>query len=223
MTSSAKSIYNKYLYYIWSQVHVDWSSLWEWKKGSTCGEWIVRPSLRIPSCGKGLHHWLWIILITTTTTTFNSFHLLFCHQTMLFSGDKPSCPDPRSRYVHKLEFIEPDSEEGIPVYRVLNREGKISDESQDPKVCCIIFIVMYRILWTKAVIATARLSTADVFRDFNRQKKSCLIVLMKNFLRVIEIFVSLLLKKTFMLRSACWHSLWPVSYTHLTLPTRRTV
>ena len=193
MTSSAKSIYNKYLYYIWSQVHVDWSSLWEWKKGSTCGEWIVRPSLRIPVCGKVLHHWLWIILITTTTT-FNSFHLLFCHQTIWIPEDesvrledKPNFPGSRSHYIDKLEFIEPDSQEEIPVYRVLNREGKIIDESQDPKVCCIMFIVMFRILLTKAVIGPPCLFTTDLFRDFNRQKKSCFIVLLKKFLCVIEI------------------------------------
>ena len=53
--------------------------------------------------------------------------------------DKPEFPGSRSRYVHKLEFIEPDSMEGIPVYRVLSREGKIIDESQDPKVPCFIY------------------------------------------------------------------------------------
>ena len=89
--------------------------------------------------------------------------------------DKPEFPGSRSRYIHKLEFIEPDSQEGIPVYRVLNREGRIIDESQNPKVCCIIFIVMFRTF----VAGMAVLPTADLFLDFSRQKKSCSIVLLE--------------------------------------------
>ena len=122
---------------------------------------------------------------TTRTTTLNSLfddcHLLFCHQiwssgdgTVRFE-DKPEFPGSRSRYIHKLEFIDPDSQEGIPVYRVLNREGRIIDESQNPKVCCIIFIVIFRTF----VAGMAVLPTADLFLDFSRQKKSCSIVLLE--------------------------------------------
>ncbi|KAK7104546.1 2-oxoisovalerate dehydrogenase subunit alpha, mitochondrial-like [Littorina saxatilis] len=58
--------------------------------------------------------------------------------------DKPEFPGSRSQYVSKLEFIEPESQEGIPVYRVLNREGNIIEESEDPKLPKEIVTKMYR-------------------------------------------------------------------------------
>ncbi|KAL8622837.1 hypothetical protein ACOMHN_026958 [Nucella lapillus] len=57
--------------------------------------------------------------------------------------DKPEFPGSRSCYVHKLEFIEPEAQEGIPVYRVLNREGKIVDPTQDPQLDREIVTKMY--------------------------------------------------------------------------------
>lgn len=53
---------------------------------------------------------------------------------VLFIEEKPEFPGSRSQFVHKLQFLQPDLLEGIPVYRVMNRKGEIIDESQDPKV-----------------------------------------------------------------------------------------
>ena len=48
--------------------------------------------------------------------------------------ERPQFPGSRSKFTEKLEFLEPDAYEGIPVYRVMNRKGEIIDESQDPQV-----------------------------------------------------------------------------------------
>lgn len=48
--------------------------------------------------------------------------------------DKPQYPGFQTEYINKLEFLEPNVEDGIPVYRVLSRDGIVLDESQDPKV-----------------------------------------------------------------------------------------
>jgi 2-oxoisovalerate dehydrogenase E1 component alpha subunit len=57
--------------------------------------------------------------------------------------DKPQFPGSRSSFTTKLEFINPEKFEGIPVYRVMDRQGVITDSSQDPKVnithCCLGF------------------------------------------------------------------------------------
>ena len=41
-------------------------------------------------------------------------------------------------YVHKLEFLEPELEDSIPIYRVFDQKGKIIDQTQDPKVSLFV-------------------------------------------------------------------------------------
>ncbi|XP_046370174.2 2-oxoisovalerate dehydrogenase subunit alpha, mitochondrial-like [Haliotis rufescens] len=58
--------------------------------------------------------------------------------------EKPEFPGSKSHYVHKLEYIQPELLEGIPVYRVMGRDGKIVDETQDPKLDKDTVIKMYK-------------------------------------------------------------------------------
>ena len=50
------------------------------------------------------------------------------------SSDRPQFPGSRSSWTEKLEFLKSDAGEGIPVYRVMNRDGKVIDSSQDPQL-----------------------------------------------------------------------------------------
>jgi len=48
--------------------------------------------------------------------------------------DKPQFPGSRSSFTTALEFINPESFAGVPVYRIMDRQGNIIDSSQDPQV-----------------------------------------------------------------------------------------
>ena len=49
--------------------------------------------------------------------------------------DKPRFPGAlNSRYTEKMSFVDPDDGETIPVYRVMDRRGKVFDESHNLKV-----------------------------------------------------------------------------------------
>lgn len=50
------------------------------------------------------------------------------------SSDRPQFPGSRSQWTEKLEFLKCDAGEGIPVYRVMGRDGKVIDASQDPQL-----------------------------------------------------------------------------------------
>ena len=50
------------------------------------------------------------------------------------SDERPQFPGSRSQWTEKLEFVRPDLYDGIPVYRVMDRKGKVIDPSQDPQV-----------------------------------------------------------------------------------------
>uniref|UniRef100_A0A8D0H563 2-oxoisovalerate dehydrogenase subunit alpha n=1 Tax=Sphenodon punctatus TaxID=8508 RepID=A0A8D0H563_SPHPU len=50
--------------------------------------------------------------------------------------EKPQFPGASADFVYKLEFIQPDLISGIPIYRVMDRQGQILDPSQDPQVRC---------------------------------------------------------------------------------------
>jgi len=41
-------------------------------------------------------------------------------------------PGAKAKYTEKLEFLQPDVYNGIPIYRVMDRNGVIFDQSQDP-------------------------------------------------------------------------------------------
>ncbi|XP_013790722.1 2-oxoisovalerate dehydrogenase subunit alpha, mitochondrial-like [Limulus polyphemus] len=58
--------------------------------------------------------------------------------------DRPVFPGSRSRWTEKLEFIQPDTYDGIPVYRVTNRDGKIINSSEDPQLDREILTKMYQ-------------------------------------------------------------------------------
>lgn len=53
---------------------------------------------------------------------------------MYTEDDKPHFPGSRSSFTEKLDFIEPDIYDGIPVYRVMDKKGQVIDPSQDPGV-----------------------------------------------------------------------------------------
>ena len=48
--------------------------------------------------------------------------------------DRPSFPGSRSSWTEKLEFVQPDIYDGIPVYRVMDTKGKVIAPDQDPNV-----------------------------------------------------------------------------------------
>ncbi|ESN99956.1 hypothetical protein HELRODRAFT_187239 [Helobdella robusta] len=58
--------------------------------------------------------------------------------------DVPRFAGCRSKFTNKLQFIEPDLKEGIPVYRVMNRSGKVQDQSEDPQLSQEIVTKMYK-------------------------------------------------------------------------------
>lgn len=43
-------------------------------------------------------------------------------------------PGAKSKFVTDLHFFDPDDFENIPVYRVMNRNGQVLDEKQDPNL-----------------------------------------------------------------------------------------
>ncbi|XP_014664753.1 PREDICTED: 2-oxoisovalerate dehydrogenase subunit alpha, mitochondrial-like isoform X2 [Priapulus caudatus] len=57
--------------------------------------------------------------------------------------DRPHFPGSRSSWTEKLEFVEPTLYDGVPVYRVLNREGGILDSTQDPNLSEETVLKMY--------------------------------------------------------------------------------
>uniref|UniRef100_A0A8C6I0B1 2-oxoisovalerate dehydrogenase subunit alpha n=1 Tax=Mus spicilegus TaxID=10103 RepID=A0A8C6I0B1_MUSSI len=46
--------------------------------------------------------------------------------------DKPQFPGASAEFVDKLEFIQPNVISGIPIYRVMDRQGQIINPSEDP-------------------------------------------------------------------------------------------
>lgn len=58
--------------------------------------------------------------------------------------DRPQFPGSRSQWTHQMKFIDPNSYEGIPVYRVMNRNGQVIQEGRDPHLDKDVLIKMYR-------------------------------------------------------------------------------
>ncbi|MCL4138533.1 UNVERIFIED_CONTAM: hypothetical protein GTU68_037079 [Idotea baltica] len=58
--------------------------------------------------------------------------------------DKPNFPGSRSQWTEKLEFIQPDLYDGIPVYRVMNKKGEIINPDHDPNLDEATVIKMYQ-------------------------------------------------------------------------------
>ncbi|CAL1289213.1 unnamed protein product [Larinioides sclopetarius] len=58
--------------------------------------------------------------------------------------DRPQFPGSQSRWTEKLEFVRGDIYDGIPVYRVMNRDGNIMDPSYDPKLSQEMITKLYK-------------------------------------------------------------------------------
>ena len=43
-------------------------------------------------------------------------------------------PGAKAAYTEKLEVLQPDVENGIPIYRVMDRNGKVFDPSHEPSI-----------------------------------------------------------------------------------------
>lgn len=63
-------------------------------------------------------------------TNYNSL----CLRSLCTSHDRPQFPGSRSQWTEKLDFIVTESYEGIPVYRVMDRDGSIIHSDQDPNL-----------------------------------------------------------------------------------------
>lgn len=74
------------------------------------------------------------MLLKIITSLFEQFVRPFT------SDERPQFPGSRSQWIEKLEFIRPDIYAGIPVYRVMDRKGKVIDPSQDPQVITIKYV-----------------------------------------------------------------------------------
>ena len=53
-------------------------------------------------------------------------------------------PGARAAYTNNLEILIPDVSKGIPIYRVMGRDGKVIDESHDPNIAEEEMVHMYK-------------------------------------------------------------------------------
>ncbi|CAH1792075.1 unnamed protein product [Owenia fusiformis] len=53
---------------------------------------------------------------------------------LLDDDERPQFPGSRSKFTNTLSFIQPEMYDGIPVYRVMNREGKCLNEDENPNL-----------------------------------------------------------------------------------------
>ena len=53
-------------------------------------------------------------------------------------------PGARAAYTNNLEILIPDVSKGIPIYRVMGRDGKVIDESHDPNIAEEEMLHMYK-------------------------------------------------------------------------------
>ena len=53
-------------------------------------------------------------------------------------------PGARAAYTNNLEILTPDVTKGIPIYRVMGRDGKVIDESHDPNIAEEEMVHMYK-------------------------------------------------------------------------------
>lgn len=57
------------------------------------------------------------------------------------SAEKPQFPGASAEFIDHLEFIQPNVISGIPVYRVMDRQGQIINPSEDPKVWRLFYTI----------------------------------------------------------------------------------
>lgn len=53
-------------------------------------------------------------------------------------------PGAKATYTEELNFLRPDSYDGIPIYRVMDQKGKVIDTSYDPKLSDEELLKMYK-------------------------------------------------------------------------------
>ncbi|XP_018016480.1 2-oxoisovalerate dehydrogenase subunit alpha, mitochondrial-like [Hyalella azteca] len=64
------------------------------------------------------------------------------------SEDRPNFPGSKSSWTEKLEFVQPDLYDGIPVYRVMDTKGKIISPDHDPQLPKEMLVKMYEKMTT---------------------------------------------------------------------------
>jgi hypothetical protein len=60
------------------------------------------------------------------------------------TGRMAHFPGAKATYTEKLTFLRPDLYDGIPVYRVMDREGNVIDPDHDPNLTQEELIKMYK-------------------------------------------------------------------------------
>lgn len=61
-------------------------------------------------------------------------HVLRQQQEFTSLEEKPQFPGASADFVDKLDFIQPNAISGIPIYRVMDRQGQIINPDEDPHV-----------------------------------------------------------------------------------------
>lgn len=69
-------------------------------------------------------------------------------QEFAIDDDTPQYPGSKSVFTEKLDFLKPDEYDGIPVYRVMSRDGEVIDPDQDPGLDKDMVVKMYKTMTT---------------------------------------------------------------------------
>lgn len=67
------------------------------------------------------------------------------------SAEKPQFPGASAEFIDHLEFIQPNVISGIPIYRVMDRQGQIINPTEDPQVWSLL-LKCVEISWYQVVI-----------------------------------------------------------------------
>lgn len=74
------------------------------------------------------------MLLLTQVSSIPSKHPQRQQQHFSSLDDKPQFPGASAEFIDKLEFMQPNVISGIPIYRVMDRQGQIINPSEDPQV-----------------------------------------------------------------------------------------
>ena len=61
------------------------------------------------------------------------------------AADTPNFPGAKATYTESMNFLLPDSYDGIPVYRVMDRQGNVINPSHDPHLPDDELLKMYKV------------------------------------------------------------------------------
>lgn len=87
------------------------------------------------------------------TFVFYSLQRALRQQPFDSSAEKPQFPGASAEFIDHLEFIQPNVISGIPVYRVMDRQGQIINPSEDPQVWSLLFrSICVEISWYQVII-----------------------------------------------------------------------